>query len=336
MRIVYVTPHYVPVVGGAELHVQALAEHHAARGHKVTIFTQRTSDAVTGAVDPSLPEEEDIGAVKVIRFGPDEALRRRLNRFLKLRGAWRLARSFLSAEQMGALFEGPLLTGHVLRALWARPHVITTVNWGFAGFVLPFYLARRLLRAPIVGMPLLHTEIPWTESQATMDMIAGSDAILANTEHEVRFCGARGFPSNRMYVCGAGADPTAFSNPDGRRLRARHGLGDGPVVGYVGRMQVDKGVPLLIEAMRLVWRSNPRVRLLLAGRDLPSATHDHEAFHAALGGLDPRTVRVSFTSTASPRRTRRRSSRPATSTRCRRSATRSVRRFSRRGCAVGP
>jgi len=286
MRIVYVTPHYHPVVGGAELHVRALAEHHAARGHTVTVFTQRTSDPATGAVDPSLPEREDMGAVRVIRFEPDDALRARWNRLMRVRGAWRLSRALLSPAQINALSEGPWVTGHVRRVLWSRPDVITTVNWGFADFLMPFYLARPLVRTPLVGMPLLHTEIAWTDSSATADMIAGSDAILANTEHEVRFCAERGFPVDRMFVCGAGCEPADFSAPDGRRLRARHGLGDGPVVGYVGRMQVDKGVPLLIEAMRAVWRSHPRARLLLAGRDIPSAPHDHEAFRAALAGLD--------------------------------------------------
>jgi glycosyltransferase involved in cell wall biosynthesis len=96
-----------------------------------------------------------------------------------------------------------------------------------------------------------------------------------------------------MYDCGTGCHPGAFSRPDGSRLRARYGLGDGPVVGYVGRMEVDKGVPMLIEAMRLVWRSNPRARLLLAGRDLTSATRDHDAFRAGLA-LDPPTAPVSF------------------------------------------
>ncbi len=287
MRIVYVTRNYHPVVGGAELHVQALAERHVARGHTVTVFTQRTSDSVSGAVDRNLPEQEDIGGVRVVRFEAEEGVRRPLSRLLRLRGAWRLTRVFLSPGKVGALSDGAVPIGHVLRALWNRPDVITTVNWGSAEFLMPFYLARRLLRAPIVGMPLLHTEMSWAESSATADMIAGSDGLLANTEHEVRFCGARGFPADRMHVCGTGTDPGALSKPDGRRLRQRHGLGDAPVVGYVGRMQVDKGVPLLIQAMRLVWRAHPRARLLLAGRDLPSATRDHEAFRAALAGLDP-------------------------------------------------
>lgn len=287
LRIVYATPHYHPVVGGAEGHVQALAERMAARGHEVSVFTLRTSDAYSGRVDASLPEEEHVGAVKVVRFAPDERLRSRLNRFLERRGAWRLTRAVLSVDHIRTLSEGPLLTDHLRRVLRSRPDVITTVNWEFAAFALPFYLARRLLRVPLAGMPLLHTEMGWTASVVTRHMIARSDAILANTEHEARFCASRGCPPDRTHVCGSGTDPAAVSRRDGRRLRARHRLGEGPVVAYVGRMQADKGVPLLIEAMRAVWTVDTRARLLLAGRAQPAGSPDDRAFRAALAALDP-------------------------------------------------
>lgn len=287
MRIVYVTPYYHPVVGGAELHVQALSERLAARGHEVSVFTLRASDPVSNAPDLSLAEEEDIGNVKVVRFALEDRLQEYFNRFLDRRGSWRLFQSVLTLDQIRTLAQGPLLTRHLRRVLRTRPDLVTTVNWGFSAFPMPLYLARRLLRAPLVGMPLLHTELAWTRSTVTAAMIAGSDAILANTEHEARFCESRGYPAERVHVCGAGIDPAAFSRPDGQRLRARHGLGEGPVVGYVGRMQDDKGVPVLVEAMRRVWKSDPRARLLLAGRAQPAGTRDERTFRAALGGLEP-------------------------------------------------
>ncbi len=286
MRIAYVTRNYHPAVGGAELYVKALAERLAARGHTVSVLTQRR-EGTDPRLAQALPDRERVGGVEVIRFAPELALRRVVNRLLHLRGAWRLARGLLSTGQVQALSGGTVLTRHVRWALRDRPDVLTTVNWAQPEFLMPFYLARRLLPIPLVGLPLLHTEQSWAEDSATADMLAGSDGLLAATEHEVQFCGARGFPLDRMHVCGAGADPSEFSRPDGRRIRERHGLGDDPVVGYVGRMQVEKGVLLLIEAMRLVWRSHPRTRLLLAGRQLRPPYRDHEAFRAALAGLAP-------------------------------------------------
>lgn len=285
MKIVYVTRTYHPAIGGAESHVKALAERHAARGHAVAVLTQQRLNPTTGA--PTRPERETIGGVDVIRVAPETTLRRRLDRLLRVRGAWRLTRTLLSEAQLVALSDGQVLTRHVRRALADRPDVITLVNWALPEFLAPFYLARRLLRTPLVAMPLLHTEMPWTESSVTADFMARSDALLANTEHEVRFCAARGVPVERMHVCGTGVDPAEFRNADAGRVRARHDLGDGPVVGYVGRMTVGKGVVLLIEAMRTVWRSHPKARLLLAGRELPPAFGDPEVFRAALAALEP-------------------------------------------------
>lgn len=48
-------------------------------------------------------------------------------------------------------------------------------------------------------------------------------------------------------------------------LRARLGIDDRPVVGFAGRLVFEKGVPVLIEAMRAVRRSHPDAILAIAG-----------------------------------------------------------------------
>ena len=82
-------------------------------------------------------------------------------------------------------------------------------------------------------------------------------------------------------------DPAPFLHADGRRIRERHGLGDAKVVGYVARLEPDKGVIRLIEAMRGVWQKEPDTRLLLAGhRFKPGSPTDH-AVQASLMALSP-------------------------------------------------
>ena len=56
----------------------------------------------------------------------------------------------------------------------------------------------------------------------------------------------------------AGVEPALFAKADGRQIRTRYGIGDSPLVGYVGRMSATKGVVTLIEAMRIVWRTRSR------------------------------------------------------------------------------
>jgi glycosyltransferase involved in cell wall biosynthesis len=90
-----------------------------------------------------------------------------------------------------------------------------------------------------------------------------------------------------VHVVGAGVDPQSFSDRDGAQVRRRYGIGDAPVVGYVGRMQPTKGVVTTIEAMKSVWALDSRVRLLLAGRHFPRGTQQDQEFEQALAGLSP-------------------------------------------------
>jgi glycosyltransferase involved in cell wall biosynthesis len=48
--------------------------------------------------------------------------------------------------------------------------------------------------------------------------------------------------------------------------RTRHGLLGRPVLGYIGALDHSKKVGLLAEALDVVWRENPSVRILVAGR----------------------------------------------------------------------
>ena len=72
--------------------------------------------------------------------------------------------------------------------------------------------------------------------------------------------------ASSIAVAGCGVDPGRFAQRDGARIRARYGIGDRLVVGFVGRQDTAKGVPTLIEAMHTVWRRFPDAVLLLAGQ----------------------------------------------------------------------
>ncbi len=62
-----------------------------------------------------------------------------------------------------------------------------------------------------------------------------------------------------------GVDTRRFA-PGLSALRAKVGiLPDAPVIGFVGRLTRDKGIPELVEAFEIVLRSQPHARLLLVG-----------------------------------------------------------------------
>ncbi|MBU3682877.1 MAG: glycosyltransferase family 4 protein [Phycisphaerales bacterium] len=94
-------------------------------------------------------------------------------------------------------------------------------------------------------------------------------------------------------VIGCGIPDGWGRDADGARIRRRHGIGEQPVIGFVGRQDEGKGAPTLVRAMQLVWRQRPEALLMLAG----PRSHRDPAAEAALAALAPgergRVVEVS-------------------------------------------
>lgn len=68
LRIVHVAPWFYPHLGGVESHVRAVTRELVARGHDVTVVTSR--------YDPSLPEEETVEGLHIVRVRPRAILLR--------------------------------------------------------------------------------------------------------------------------------------------------------------------------------------------------------------------------------------------------------------------
>jgi D-inositol-3-phosphate glycosyltransferase len=114
-----------------------------------------------------------------------------------------------------------------------------------------------------LGLPLVSTfhtlarvkadtgdDEPQRRIDAEAEVIGCSDAILANAPDEARqlveLYGAR---PERVEVVPPGVDHAFFSPGDHRGARAALGLGDGPVLLFVGRIQPLKGVDVAIGAL---------------------------------------------------------------------------------------
>ncbi|HEY3274225.1 MAG TPA: glycosyltransferase family 4 protein [Methanocella sp.] len=63
-----------------------------------------------------------------------------------------------------------------------------------------------------------------------------------------------------------GIDVREFRSSDARELRGKYGIGDDPMLLFVGRMITQKGLPYLIDAMPQVLKEHPRAKLFLVGR----------------------------------------------------------------------
>ncbi len=281
LRIIQVTPTYAPCVGGAERMIQAVSERLAARGHEVTIFTINgaTQREVVSLAGGGLPEHETINGVRIRRFGPEGWIARAFRTWSDLRGGWRSSRLVFGGG-VGTLRRRPGPLGIVPALLRADADVVASVNWVWA----PAYaghLAGRVRKFALLGVPILHIARPWADSALFRPMLAQCDAVLAMTEAEAAFITARG--GRNLIVTGVGVAPEAFAGSRGGEVRARLGLRENPVVGFIGRQDRHKGVVTLIDAMRQVWLERPEAWLLLAGQ----AAHRSRDVTAALEALGP-------------------------------------------------
>ncbi|MEM3549512.1 MAG: glycosyltransferase family 4 protein [Candidatus Bathyarchaeia archaeon] len=56
------------------------------------------------------------------------------------------------------------------------------------------------------------------------------------------------------------------SGMDGKKIREKHGLGNGPVILFVGTLRPVKGVHLLIQAFKMIKKKIPQTKLVIVGR----------------------------------------------------------------------
>jgi glycosyltransferase involved in cell wall biosynthesis len=244
--------------------LQAVSERLVQRGHDVTVFTSncRTMLDFRSPRGAGLPPSETLNGVNVIRVGPAGPWLHEMHRWwLRRRGGWRTS-AWLFGEDLWPL-EVPSGLSIVLPLARIKADVIVSVNWHFG---MSFWVCRsRLLRrVPRVAVPLLHIEREWAHNPRYPRMFHDCDGVIVLTDAEREFVQAR--RGHSVAVAGAGVDPGRFARLDGAAIRARYGIGDRLVVGFVGRQDTRKGVPTLIHAMRGVWERFPDAVLLLAGQ----------------------------------------------------------------------
>jgi glycosyltransferase involved in cell wall biosynthesis len=256
---------YYPVVGGGELHLKELCESLAQRGHEVTVMTANVTDSwnLWSGKYGGLPDSETVNGVKVLRFHPEGDFGgRALEKWLSLRGGYRALSWILTSEGVEMVGRYPRVLSIIPSVLRYDADIVVSMNWYWPpGYYT--YLARKLGRFILVGIPLFHTVQSWSRNAIYKRMLEQCDAVVTNTEYEAHFVHERS--SVKVEVAGVGVHPDAFAQRNGTEIRSRHQLGQSPLVGFVGRQQVKKGVAKLVEAMGIVWRWNPEVRLVLAG-----------------------------------------------------------------------
>lgn len=239
MKILLGLTYYRPHLSGLTIYVQRLAEALAERGHTVTVLTSRHA--------ADLPLRETINGVRVARV--PVALR---------------------------LSKGPLMPGYAAAAArLVAGHDLVVGNLPstpIEAFLLPA-LARRAGR-PVAMTYHCDLNLPSGPLNRIVDQavfasnlaaVGLSDRVVAYTDDYARHSRVlRRFPRKRVVI----PPPVDLPIPSPEQVEAfrrRFDLAGCRPVGFVARLATEKGVEYALEALRILEREEPSIRILFAG-----------------------------------------------------------------------
>jgi glycosyltransferase involved in cell wall biosynthesis len=271
MRVAYVcSDPGVPVFGtkGASIHVRELCRALSGLGHEVLILSPR----VVGDRPPGFDVR-----VETILVRPSEAAAR------VDRAVTNDLRALRSAT---ALFEQGLSILHAF-----RPDIVYERYslFGTGGSALAAELDVPLIvevNAPLSDEQSSYRELAFVEAARRLerDVLCSADRVVAVSPALERWLIGLGVEAHRIAVVGNGADVARLrpALDGGASVRARLGLEEEPVVGFVGSLKTWHDVPTLVRAVACLRQTGRDARLLVVG-DGPERSRLEEL--AVLEGL---------------------------------------------------
>jgi glycosyltransferase involved in cell wall biosynthesis len=250
MRIAVVNNFFPPRVGGSAHLSDALARGYARAGHDVLVLTATYGDA---------PVDEQRDGVRVVRLPAAVIPQTRLSvsfdiAFTVRPGARRRVYAFLDefdpdvVHQHGQFFDLTWLSG-----LWARSRrvpALLSIHTRLENPKAHYHGVFGVLDRTVVK-PLMRAHLP---RLVVMD-------IQMDEYVKTRY---RGAYSGLDYIP-VGVDPSWVRGGDAAAVRARHDLGDAPVILSVGHVIPLRDRVALVEALPAVLAENPRVKLVVVG-----------------------------------------------------------------------
>lgn len=258
------TINYAPSIGGAQLHVQRIAEGLAERGHDIEVLTTDGLLPPAGRSPGHIAvADEVLGGVRVRRFRSADRVQRLMRtgpRVLRKLGVPSRRRGLPSGDQVGPL--SPAMFAAAVRSARSADVIV--------GVSLPFLTVAgsqwATLGSPAthVSMPLLH--LPDHEpSRRQTRMLRRSGRCMANTAFERSWLLEHGVRPERITVIPPGCDPDDFPELDAEEARSALSLRPGPTIGYIGRLAPHKGIDTFLGALPELWSRHPDLNVLIAG-----------------------------------------------------------------------
>jgi D-inositol-3-phosphate glycosyltransferase len=268
LRLAMVSVHTCPLAalggkqtGGMNVYVRELSRELGRMGVEVDVYTRSQNPGIPRLV--SLGERAHVIHVPA---GPErplasESLTAHLDEFVEGVEDWRVARG--DYDLLYAHYWVSGLAGLALRDRWTVPLLQMFHTLG--------RLKNSVARSANEVEPLRRIEAE-TRLVAEVDRMVAANVV--EREHLLRHYGA---DRSRIAVVPCGVDTELFRPGDRAQARRDLGLGRGPVVLYVGRLEPIKGLDTLLDAVGQLRAGGLALELLVVGGDGDEASAGHEA-----------------------------------------------------------
>lgn len=258
MRILFVTPLFLPSLSGAAVYFDTLTREIARQepDARLTILTRRVSGA---------PAVERCGAVTVLRRLP------------RARGGT----DGTPAGRAAAVVTGAMILGAAYRDRSDVVHYHTQASYRVLHALAPCFRAR--LVADMRDLAAEH-------EGADVRYYARCHRVICAAENVCQYLRRAGFPPEKLAHVPVPLAPLPAPSPASvRAVRARLGLPDeAPYVLHLGHLTPAKGVPELLDAMERLWAARPDLHLVLAGARAAGADASFDHRLAAVLAREPR------------------------------------------------
>ena len=243
MHIIQVAPRFPPAVGGVEEHVYRISLELFKRGHRVTVITSNEAD---GKIYPV--QDEVMQGIHIYRFPL----------FMP-----KLFREFWFMPEI--LRKLPLLRGNVVHVHGYR----------CLSSCIAVYLSK-LNNVPTVLTP--HGVYPPRYFinallKSTFDCTLGrfllkiSDRIIALSEHNRRLLLQIGADADKIALVPNGVNIEEYAHLRRSKKIREQSSDDGPVLLYAGRIDWNKRLEKIVEAMPLILKEFPSAKFVIVGPD---------------------------------------------------------------------
>jgi len=268
MRIAFLCSNYLPFIGGVETQARAVAQYFAAAGHDVRIGASNFSACTLPArvamlwdslLSPSYPNREDDGGIKVRAFSPQVVERLWMSPLI-LRGAPVLQRHFYHQFRTAGYRWYRRAYIARMREFLEGAETLHSFAGGYLG-----WLGEEVAREkgiPFIVSPYAHPG-QWGCAPEDIAFYNRADAVVALIETDKEYLVSIGVPRDKVKI--GGVFPLLPEKANPQEFRVKHGLGDKPLILYVGRMMAKKGAAAIVAATPRVWSTCPEAVFAFIG-----------------------------------------------------------------------